>query len=122
MSKKGGHVKPWHVKNRKKYDEVQQWNNVLELAKALKAGLPIAQLKDITRRDRPDPRLVSEGTPLCVADWCWRMNSAGIRMACGLDQGSVKRLVVANDAGYSAKTLAVKLMEEALRNRKKRRR
>lgn len=111
MTKIGGHVKSWHKVNVKTYTPAEQVKNLEEFL-AMLPTLPLARLKDVKRRDRLDPRTLPAGTPLCVADHVWRIYSCGARAAFGLDQGSVERLVQANDDGASAEKLRKMIAQE----------
>ena len=105
-----GHVKPWQRLARRYTPEQQLQNRQTFLAALPK--LPLAKLVDYGRRDRCDPRLVPEGTPLCIADWSWRMFGAGTVGALGLHQGSLSRLVKLNDAGILNEELVTATREE----------
>jgi len=115
-----GHVKPWQRIARRYTPEQQLQNRQTFLAALPK--LPLAKLVDYGRRDRGDPRLVDEGTPLCIADWSWRMFGAGTVGALGLHQGALSRLVKLNDAGIPNEEMKAFVVEELLNKPPKARR
>lgn len=99
------HVKFWTTQNIVKYTDEQRMANCIEFVKKLREGLPIAKLKNYSRRDRPDARKVPEGTPLCVADWCWRLYSSPTCEALGLSHRQLACLVRMNDNGASSRVM-----------------
>lgn len=108
------HVLSWSKHYKARYTVPQRWDNLSKLC-AILHTLPIAALKDIERRYRPDPRTLPKSTPLGIADHCKIIFGTGTREALGIDSGMLKRLVLANDRGVLGGELWMMIVNELYR-------